>query len=213
MPRRIVPGRGRAGAAPLPHISRKAPDSGPVPRASCQGNLATRRETVKQAQGMTLMELLVALALLAILAALATPALESLRLNASRAAVMEGLLRAAWYARSEAVRQGRPVVLCPAGPGDACTARRDAWSGGWTVAAAATPDAPLRTGHGVGRARAVLMANRDSFTFETHDRRSTNGTLAWCDPRGERASRAIVISPTGRPRLQRGSGSIECSPP
>jgi type IV fimbrial biogenesis protein FimT len=162
---------------------------------------------------MTLMELLVALALLAILAALATPALQGLRLNASRAAAMEGLLRAAWYARSEAIRQGRPVLLCPAGPDHACVARREAWSDGWSVAAAAAPDAPLRSGRGVGRARAVLTANRDSFTFETQDRRSTNGTLAWCDPRGESASRAIVISPTGRPRLERGSGSIECGPP
>ncbi len=168
---------------------------------------------MRHAQGMTLMELLVALALLAILAALATPALESLRLNAGRAAVMEGLLRAAWFARSEAIRQGRPVLLCPAGPGDACATRREAWSDGWVVAAAAAPDAALRTGRGVGPARATLLANRDAFTFEVQDRRSTNGTLAWCDPRGESASRAIVISPTGRPRLQRGSGSIECSPP
>jgi len=168
---------------------------------------------VTQAQGMTLMELLVALALLAILATLATPALESLRLNASRAAAMEGLLRAAWYARSEAVRQGRPVLLCPAGPGGTCAAGREAWSDGWIVAAAAAPEDALRTGPGGARTRAALLANRDAFIFETQDRRSTNGTLAWCDPRGESASRAIVISPTGRPRLQRGSGSVECSPP
>jgi type IV fimbrial biogenesis protein FimT len=161
---------------------------------------------------MTLMELLVALALVAVLAALATPALESLRLNASRAATMEGLLRAAWYARSEAVRRGSAVVLCPAGSGGACVPQREAWGGGWTVAVAATPEAPLRTGPGVHHARAALLANRDAFTFETRDRRSTNGTLAWCDPRGVSASRAIVISPTGRPRLERGSGSLECPP-
>lgn len=168
---------------------------------------------MKQLQGMTLMELLVVLAMLAILAALATPALESLRLNASRTAAMEGLLRAAWFARSEAIRQGRPVVLCPAAADNACAPQREAWSRGWSVTSATAPETPLRTGPGVGRVRAVLLANRDAFTFETQDRRSTNGTLAWCDARGESASRAIVISPTGRPRLQRGSGSLECTAP
>lgn len=167
---------------------------------------------MKKAQGLTLMELLVALALLAVVAALATPALESLRLNASRAATMEGLLRAAWYARSEAVRRGSAVMLCPAGNGGACAPQREAWGRGWTVAVATTPDTPLRTGPGVRPARVALLANRDAFTFATRDRRSTNGTLAWCDPRGAAASRAIVISPTGRPRLERGSGSLECPP-
>nr|WP_255453986.1 GspH/FimT family protein [Thioalkalivibrio sp. XN279] len=125
---------------------------------------------------------------------------------------MEGLLRAAWYARSEAVRRGSAVVLCPAGAGGACLPRREAWGRGWTVAGAAAPDMPLRTGPGVRHARVALLANRDAFTFETRDRRSTNGTLAWCDPRGASASRAIVISPTGRPRLEHGSGSLECPP-
>ena len=168
---------------------------------------------MRQAQGMTLMELLVALALLALLAALAIPALDGMRLNASRAATMEGLLRAAWYARSEAGRRGRAVVLCPAGSSGACAPQRDAWGHGWTVAVATAPDAPLRTGPGVRHARVALLANRDAFTFETRDRRSTNGTVAWCDPRGEAASRALVISPTGRPRLERGSGPLECERP
>ena len=168
---------------------------------------------MKHAQGLTLLELLVALALVAVLAALATPALEHLRLNASRATTMEGLLRAAWYARSEAVRRGSAVVLCPAGPGGGCVPQRESWGGGWVVAAADMPETPLRTGRGPRHARAALVVNRDVFTFETRDRRSTNGTLAWCDPRGASAHRAIVISPTGRPRLERGPGALECSPP
>ena len=168
---------------------------------------------MERQHGLTLLELLVALALLAILAGLGAPALDNARLNASRSAAMEGLMRAAWYARSEAARRGHAMVLCASGGGDACAAGAAAWSGGWLVAPADDPSTVLRRGPGAGHARAALLANRSAFSFEPRDRRSTNGTLAWCDHRGEPAARALVIAPTGRPRLERGSGSLECPAP
>jgi type IV fimbrial biogenesis protein FimT len=168
---------------------------------------------MERQHGLTLLEVLVALALLAILAGLATPALDTLRLNASRAAAMDGLMRAAWYARSEAARRGHAVVLCASAGGDACAGSPAGWSGGWLVTPAHDPAAVLRRGVGAGHGRAQLLANRSAFSFEPRDRRSTNGTLAWCDQRGEPAARALVISPTGRPRLERGSGALECATP
>lgn len=164
-------------------------------------------------EGLTLLELITALAIVAILAALAVPALDTLRLNAGRAAAMDGLLRAAWFARSEAFRQGRPVMLCPAGAGDDCAADRDAWGNGWLVRPAEPAAATLRRGDPVAMPGAGLRANRTAFVFEPGERRSTNGTLAWCDRRGDAAARALVIAPTGRPRLERGPGSLECTGP
>jgi type IV fimbrial biogenesis protein FimT len=163
--------------------------------------------------GVTLLELLAVITLVAVLTGVAVPALDRALLNARRAAVMESLVRAAWFARTEAMRRGRPVILCGSAGGELCVAGSDAWSGGWLVASADAPATALRRGPGATDGRARLLANRSMFTFEPHDRRSTNGTLAWCDHRGESAARAVVIAPTGRPRLQQGAGSLACPVP
>lgn len=164
-------------------------------------------------EGLTLLELITAVAIVAILSALAVPALDTLRLNAARAAAMDGLLRAAWFARSEAFRQGRTVMLCPAGTGGGCATARDAWGNGWLVVPVPAAGAPLRRGPGATHPEAMIRANRTAFVFEPGERRSTNGTLAWCDGRGAAAARALVIAPTGRPRLERGPGSVGCPGP
>jgi type IV fimbrial biogenesis protein FimT len=163
--------------------------------------------------GITLIELLMAIAIVAVLAGIAVPAFDGIMLNARRAAAMDGLVRAAWFARTEALQRGRPVILCAAGVDDACAADTAAWSAGWLVMPADEPGNALRRGAGATDPRARLLANRHSFRFEPHDRRSTNGTLAWCDRRGAGAARAIVISPTGRPRLEHGAGSLACPTP
>lgn len=163
-------------------------------------------------RGFTLVELLAALAILAVLAGLAAPAWRNLALDARRAAAMEDLARAAWYARVEAMQRGRPVELCASASGTNCDGSSAGWSAGWRVAPAGNLGDPLRVGR-PSPAPARLLANRASFRFEPHDRRSTNGTIVWCDPRGRTASRALVIAPTGRPRLEPGSGALDCGTP
>jgi type IV fimbrial biogenesis protein FimT len=163
-------------------------------------------------RGFTLMELLAALAILAVLAGLAVPALHGLVLDSRRTAAMGELARAVWYARVEATQRGRPVELCASSGSTACDGGADGWGLGWRVAPTSDPGEALRIGQ-PAPGTAVLLANRATFRFEPHDRRSTNGTIAWCDPRGPAASRALVISPTGRPRIQPGSGALECPAP
>jgi type IV fimbrial biogenesis protein FimT len=163
--------------------------------------------------GLTLIELLTAIAILAVLAGLAVPTLDKILLNARRSAAMDGLVRAAWFARTEALRRGRPVILCASDGADRCASEPSAWNDGWVVTPADEPGNALRRGAGMTDRRANLLANRSAFSFESHDRRSTNGTLAWCDVRGASAARAVVISATGRPRLEPGAGSLECPSP
>jgi type IV fimbrial biogenesis protein FimT len=163
--------------------------------------------------GVTLLELLMVIAIAAVLAGLAIPALDRGLLNARRAAAMESLVRAAWYARTEALAAGSPGDPLRLGRRRALQGGAGCLGRGWLVAPADAPAVVLRRGPGATDPRARLVANRGQFSFEPHDRRSTNGTIAWCDGRGETAARAIVIAPTGRPRLERGAGSLGCAAP
>ena len=160
--------------------------------------------------GLTLAELLVVLAVLALLSMLAVPALDAAVLNAKRRATIEALVRGAWLARVEAARRGRPAVLCASADGTACAPPGADWSGGWIVAFPDEPPDVLRRWPGAGDARARVLSNRNEFVFQPFERRSTNGTLAWCDRRGAVAARAVVVATTGRPRVESGSGSLPC---
>jgi type IV fimbrial biogenesis protein FimT len=48
---------------------------------------------------------------------------------------------------------------------------------------------------------ARIVGNREAFRFLPFNRRSTNGTLVYCDDRGPAEARALIVSYTGRPRL------------
>jgi type II secretory pathway pseudopilin PulG len=78
------------------------------------------------------MEMLIAIAVLAILVTLAVPSflqvLQRNRLASEANAAVAGLN----FARSEAIRRSRPVVLCASSSGDGCGG---AWADGWIAIA------------------------------------------------------------------------------
>jgi type IV fimbrial biogenesis protein FimT len=46
-----------------------------------------------------------------------------------------------------------------------------------------------------------IRSNRAHYIFRPYYRRSTNGTVIFCDRRGSAAARAVIVSYTGRPRV------------
>ena len=48
----------------------------------------------------------------------------------------------------------------------------------------------------------TVISNRPYYEFRP-GRRSTNGTTVFCDRRGAAAARAVIVSYTGRPRVDR----------
>jgi hypothetical protein len=48
----------------------------------------------------------------------------------------------------------------------------------------------------------TVVSNRPYFEFRP-GRRSTNGTTVFCDRRGAAAAKAVIVSYTGRPRVDR----------
>ncbi|MDR0735711.1 MAG: GspH/FimT family pseudopilin [Zoogloeaceae bacterium] len=84
--------------------------------------------------GFTLYELLITLAIIAILTALATPGFGVLIQRNRVASAASDITASITYARSEAIRRGRAVALCPAGgPAGAGASLQN----GWTIEASA----------------------------------------------------------------------------
>jgi type IV fimbrial biogenesis protein FimT len=165
-------------------------------------------------KGFTLLELAVVMAIVAILLVAATPPMQGLLLDARRTRVINELVRALHAARAESIRSSSDVVVCPSDTGEQCSEAGDSWRQGWMVFVNTNRDEPpvrdiderLVLRYGTDRTGTV-SANRNSFVYRPFGRRSTNGTLIYCDRRGPSAARAVIVSHTGRPRIARESPS------
>ena len=153
--------------------------------------------------GLTALELLASLAIAGIVLAGAVPGFRHLVLEARMTAAVNAMVRDLHLARQAANLRGETVTVCPAAPGNPCGDGGN-WQAGWSVYAGlpGTADQPPRVlassapGPGIR-----VLSNRANYAFRPFTRRDTNGTLGFCDARGPAAVRALVVSPTGKPRL------------
>ncbi|MFK7963748.1 MAG: GspH/FimT family pseudopilin [Burkholderiaceae bacterium] len=112
-------------------------------------------------RGFTLVELLVVLSVTGILIAVGLPQLN--QLSASRASESHRALLASTvrFARSEAVKRGMPVSICPsldpeAAGGPACNGGANDWASGWVVFADLNGLGVIEAGDRVIRVQAPL---------------------------------------------------------
>lgn len=158
-------------------------------------------------QGFTVLEALTVMAVTCLMLAIGVPALQSLVRDAAMTTSVNDLVRALHAARRAANARGINVVVCASDGAGRCLYEMD-WQRGWVSYAdyasgtGGQPDA----GDLVLAAREVgsdlkITANRQAFRFTPFTRRDTNGSISFCDQRGRRYARLVVVSPTGRPRL------------
>jgi type IV fimbrial biogenesis protein FimT len=84
--------------------------------------------------GLTLVELTVAIAVVSILAAIGLPSYRYVTTSNRISSEVNGLLLDLQYARSEALKQGRTVSICPATAAVPPACRGDSkWENGWIV--------------------------------------------------------------------------------
>jgi len=158
--------------------------------------------------GFTLLELLVALAIVGALLFLGAPGWGSFIAEQQLQERADALLHALDRARSEAIKRGGRVHVCPEASG-ACPGTPAAWEGGWTVAAANGPtsaisrERPAADGITIRGNRPV--ADYVSYTSAGYARRIDGalqmGTFTVCR-RGHKA-RKVILANGGRARIER----------
>lgn len=171
-------------------------------------------------RGFSLWELVWTLALAAVVLALGTPALQRFILDLRRTADVNGFVTSVQLARSEAAKRRKVIVLCNTADRIICAGRGSGYEIGWMVFVNDDSDRPPVRDAGenlifsyVPEIEGTVRSNRAYFEFRPFLRRSTNGTVTFCDRRGSAAARAVIVSFTGRPRTARrgSSGPLDCA--
>ena len=124
-----------------------------------------------------------------------------------------------YVARQEALKYGVEVVMCRSRSGLQCL-HAGTWDSGLIVFVNRDRDDPPRVDPGepvlqveLALSRGTILANRRAFVFRPWGLRSVNGTLTFCDRRGNASARAVVVSYTGRPRATsaaEAAGALSC---
>lgn len=170
-------------------------------------------------RGLTLLELLIGLAVVSIVALGATGSLAQLIQQGRMTSAVNHFVSALQLARSEAVKQGQQVVLCPSADGARCGDSTD-WIDGWMLFASDNrerePGEPLlQRGTPLQADISMRSGNRRKRIVYQPDGSSggTNSSFTFCDRRNRASPRVICLSNTGRPRLTRtrcDGGPVAC---
>ncbi|MBF0185037.1 MAG: GspH/FimT family pseudopilin [Magnetococcales bacterium] len=159
---------------------------------------ACQPDSLNREMGYTLTEMLVALAILAVLVALALPSLTTL-VQENRLTTYSNLLTGALQlARSEAVKRGSSITLCSSNNGLTCGG---SWQDGWIILVGATPLQNYPSLEGRVTLRYALSSGNNSDRIQFNARGFSPahaGTWTFCDSRGTRYARALIVNSSGR---------------
>lgn len=157
--------------------------------------------------GLTLPELLISLSIVSTLTVSAVGHINALIQQNRMTTEVNRFVAALQLARSEAVKHGRRVVLCPSRDAFNCGTGSD-WSRGWLLFASDDrehdPDEPLlHAGIPLAAGIAMHSGNRRKRIVYQPDGSSggTNSSFTFCDTRRQASPRVICLANTGRPRL------------
>jgi type IV fimbrial biogenesis protein FimT len=161
-----------------------------------------------KAMGFTLWELLCALLVVAVLLGIGVPSFGSFALDSVRTADVNAFVASVQLARNEAAKRARPVVLCKTADWRRCGGDELEYEAGWMIFVnedgrrppSRSEQEPLIAAYRP-RIEGTITSNRPLFEFRSVLQRSTNATVTFCDRRGPSEARAVIVSYTGRPRV------------
>lgn len=155
-------------------------------------------------KGFTLLELLVTIAIAGILASIAAPSFTEAINNNRMATQINELLATFNYARSEAIKQSRDVIVCNSSNGTTCGGN---WENGWIVFVDTDNDGVadageiIRVHEALSESSTVNFSGVISYASSGLEESGFARTLTLCDSRGDGFKKGIVISATGQVRM------------
>jgi len=163
--------------------------------------------TIHHQEGLTLPELLISLTVISTLSVNGVSQYKQTIQENRMASEINQFVSALHLARSEAVKQGRRIVLCPSQDGSNCGRSPD-WISGWMLFASENqghgPDERiLQAGNPLSAGIRLHSSNHRKRIVYQPDGSSggSNASFTFCDTRKLAKPRVICLSNTGRPRL------------
>ena len=164
-------------------------------------------------RGFTLTELLVAMVITALLLTLAAPGLARQRGAAALRSASNETMAALQLARRVALARGQSVTVCPSADGSNCGFAGTEWllfanaPGGMDSRREATDELLQRWSLPRG---VVVTGSRGYAAFQPRPGAAVTVTFQFCH-RAAAVALAIVVSQTGRPRIDRQASSASCA--
>jgi len=164
------------------------------------------------AAGYSLIELMATLAVIAVLLGLAAPSFSNLTSSTRMTSCINQLISEMHYARSEAIKRNTRVELCKCSDGATCSSSGD-WSQGYLIFSDLNRDHQHEDSEPILHWQSALseLHSLEYSAFPTSnyviyypDGRSLgNGTFTFCDTRGSKDAKAVILYKTGRIRTSR----------
>ncbi len=158
---------------------------------------------MKNANGFTLIELMVSLAIIAIMATVAVPSFTATIKNNRLVTQVNLLAGSLALARSEAIKFGSEATVCVSADQATCSGAN--WDEGWMVWVDTDNDGALTDGEErqfvAGLPSSMTFTSSTATTQFLYSSQGTSdgGTLELCDDRGGETGRQVRVSATGRP--------------
>lgn len=127
-------------------------------------------------------------------------------------------------ARSEAIKRGSATTLCASKTGAECLGSRD-WNAGWIMFSDINGNGIPEADDSILRIQQTGTLKSVRFgawgpgtgrwvTYEADGSTKQNGTFTFCDERGAKKAKAVILLGTGRPRVSSvsaGNGPLSCT--
>jgi type IV fimbrial biogenesis protein FimT len=165
----------------------------------------------RQQPGITALELMVVMAIVAILLSTAVPAVKNYTWNLRLRTAIDTLQSDLNLARAHAISHNTEMIICPAIDAADCSGS-SAWQYGWIVFTDINADHRRQVGEAlIKHANAVEFLDISSSRSRKYLRFLPNGSapgsnvsIVFCDKRGAEYAGKIVVSNSGRIRIETG---------
>jgi len=177
---------------------------------------------MKTQNGFSLIEIIVTLSIAAVLLSLGVPAFQSYTQNSRQTTVINELASALQLARNGAITRRARVTLCKSANGQDCVSDGAAsdWTQGWMIFADSNSNNTRDSGedilrvHGAVQGNVTLSGGTAAANRVSFDPRgllaSGNGTITYCDSRGNSSASALVFSRAGQVRFENDGSTLTC---